>query len=206
LSTTIKRICCNFFARKSSLVQATAFTKRKQHITHITAIKFLIDFLKGQLGTCLSRNHINSGAKLGQIFIRIVLHLRFLMIKLLFFPELWQSIKKYHENVTRLSITNFILYFIKIKSIKFFFFFFFFIYWHIPFVSRTKTILIRPIDIGNKICVSWWMEKQSCFRFLEQAGSRVKVILHPRIDPAAELITCQADTRSNLKLFTNLQM
>lgn len=51
------------------------------------------------------------------------------------------------------------------------------------------------------------MAKRGCFRFLEHAGSRVKVVVvHPRIDRAAELIKCQADTRSNLKPFTNLQV
>ena len=47
---------------------------------------------------------------------------------------------------------------------------------------------------------------QACFRYLELSGSGVKIVLHPRIDGAAEPIACQADTRSNLKSFTNLQI
>lgn len=69
--------------------------------------KIPYDFLKGQLcwlWACLSSNHVNSEAKLWQIFIRTVLHLCCKMIELLFFLELTQTTLKSHENMTGLSI------------------------------------------------------------------------------------------------------
>lgn len=118
------------------------------------------------------------------------------------------------QNGARLSITmvGFMPHLIKIKAtsskpfIKFLYFYLFlWIDWRRFLFVEKKTILIWSIVLTKHISASE-CGKLSWFLFLEHAGSRVKVVLHPRLDWAAELIKCQADTWSKLQTIYKYKM